>query len=138
MRTAKTEYATFDPSTEELVCEDRYSDAVEAAEGTAREIWLLVDSRPVVALPDSFERLIICEDGQELRSAVIDRREVQAVEPIPRTDVTNLHGDELYGGAAPLLTWNDQNQTVQLRERVEENLERYTLLWPSERTTDED
>lgn len=122
------QYATFDPEINELVCFDSYAEAV--AQGSAYQIWLVVDAMPVLGpVPDSFDRLVVIEDGSELRSAVLRRREITQSEPVPRLDLIR-HGDETYGGSAPLLTINTQNETVQLRQRVADDLEQYTLLWP--------
>lgn len=124
------EYATYDPESVELVCFDCYAEAVVAAEDSVREIWLMVDAMPVLGpVPDSFERLVIIEDGRELRSAVLRRREITPTEPVPRVDL-NRHTNETYGGKAPLLTINEQNGTVQLRQPVADDLEHFTLLWP--------
>lgn len=123
------QYATYDPEISELVCYDCYAEAVAAAEGSD-QIWLIVDAMPVFGpLPDSFDRLGVIPDGRERRSAVLRRREIIPTEPIPRQDL-NRHNEEVFGGNAPLLTINRQNETVELRQRVAEDLEQYTLLWP--------
>lgn len=122
------EYATYDPEDHELVRFDCYAEAVAAADDV-RQIWLVVDAMPVLGpVPDSFERLVVFEDGLERRSAVLRRREIMT-EPVPRTGV-NRHSAETYGGSAPLLTINRQNETVQLRQSVAADLEQHTLLWP--------
>lgn len=126
------EYGTYDPESVELVCFDCYAEAATAADGSAREIWLLVDAMPVLGpVPDSFERLVVIEDGREIRSAVLRRREITPTESVPRLDL-NRHAEETYGGRAPLLTINQQNETVQLRQTVADDLEHFTLLWPQE------
>lgn len=131
------EYSTYDPETQELVRFDSYAEACAAADD--HQIWLMIDSWPVLGpVPDSFDRLVVIEDGRELRSAVVKRREIEsAAGSVPRADI-NRHSDETYGGEAPLLTINRQNETVQLRRRVGNNLEQYTLLWPQREVVSED
>jgi hypothetical protein len=122
------EYASYDPKLQEIVCFSSYAEAVADAADKC-EVWLLVDGWPVLSpMPDSFDRLVIAPGEIELRSAVARRHEIEPLGAIPRTAVR--HREETYGGEAPLLTIDKQNETVHLRHRVGDDLEQYRVLWP--------
>lgn len=38
------------------------------------EIWICVDGTPIEALPGAFNRLVVAQDGREIRSAVLATR----------------------------------------------------------------
>lgn len=127
-------YATYDPVSETLAVLDPdcpYAEAVANAQRHQSEVCLMVDDVPVYReLPHTFERLIVLDDGQELRSAVLRCRDIQSRWG-PAPDVTNRQYNETFGGKAPLLTFNNQAGTIQLRECIGDH-ERFTLLWPRE------
>lgn len=67
-------YAIFDGQGFENF--ESYGEAKLEAEHT-EEIWLVLDDNPVIALPACFNRLIIWSDTMVMRTAVLDRREIE-------------------------------------------------------------
>jgi hypothetical protein len=83
-----------------------YEDATVVREGYHDTIWLSIDTEPFLRLPDSFNRIVICEDGEEIRSAVLRCTQIIALENAGVPEPGPL------GETAPLLTINLQDNEV--------------------------
>lgn len=98
------QYAAYSHVFEDVVATGSYAEAQARAEweDDRVDVWLMVDDWPVLKrLPSSFDRLTILPDGTEIRTSVLQRREVESA-----------WGPEWFGDDALLLTVD------LLRERV--------------------
>lgn len=84
-----------------------YEEAVIVTEGEEDRIWLAFNMAPFLELVDHFNRIVILDDGEEIRSAVLRRGEIVDLAEIAGTPQRGPLGER-----APLLTIDHQTNQV--------------------------
>lgn len=80
--TIEIQYAIHTPDHEQQICLGGFAEAVAFC-GPGDEVWVHADGRALMALPPTFNRFVACEDGEEIRSAVLFYRELMPFDNEP-------------------------------------------------------